>query len=115
RFSIRSVLANTRPKDNGEGHSRKSTNRVYHGRSRKIDVAMPHTHRVSELRQPAAAPDPVSKNGVENGAHEHFAKQETAKRDPFADGSDDDIARGFHEHDLKQCEHMRSHVVGGAG
>ena len=56
----------------------------------------------SELRQPAATPDPAAEDGIENRAHEHLAQQKRPERDALADGADNDVAGGLHENDFKQ-------------
>src|SRR6516162_9122451 len=54
----------------------------------EVDKPVAETHGDSCLGQPSTAPDPASKNRIENACEEHVAEQETSKGNSFADGTD---------------------------
>ncbi len=76
---------------------------------------MAPVHRVAKLREPAAAPDPASGNRIQQRADEEFTQQKCPEGDAFADGADDDVAGGLHEHDFEEREAVVAHVIGGSG
>src|SRR5207244_2323633 len=67
---------------------------------------------VADLRQPAAAPEPVAIDGVDDGAKEKLGYYKRLEVDPLRDGADDDVARGLHEDDLEEEEGQSSYVIG---
>ena len=65
----------------------------------------------TQLREPAAAPGPTTGHGVQDGAHEDLAEDESPESDPLTDGADDDIPGRLHEHDLEEREAKTSSIV----
>src|SRR4029077_15276151 len=104
------VFARPRPEYDGQGHRAPAADPVNHGRAGKIAVAVAQPHAGPELRQPAAPPGPAPENRVEDRAHKDLATHETREGDPFADGADDDIPGGFHEHDLEEHHDVSARV-----
>ena len=115
RLSVATVLADARTQNQGQRHGGEPSHRVHHRRAREIDITVAEVHRGTELRHPAAAPDPAAEDGVEHRAHEEFAQQEGPERDALADRAHDDVARGLHEHNLEERQAIAARVIGRAG
>src|SRR5450631_2710007 len=88
---------------------------MHHGRAREVHVSVSQVHAGTELREPAAAPCPASEDRIEKRTHEQFTDQERPERDALADGTDDDVAGGLHEHHLEQREAIAARVIAGPG
>ena len=86
-----------------------------HSRTGKVDVAVSKIHGRSNLRQPAAAPNPAAEDRIQNRAHEEFAKEEPPEGDPFTNGANDDVSGRLHEHHLKERQAQTAGIVTWAG
>src|SRR5262249_44831083 len=98
RLAVGTEFSQTWPQHYRQRHCAEASHCVNHSGSREIDVAMSQVHRVAQLRQPTAAPDPAAEDGIENRADEHLTQQKSAKGNTLANGTHDDISSGFHEH-----------------
>src|SRR6185369_14643614 len=87
---------------------------VHHSRSGEVDRAVPEVQRRAQVRHPATAPYPHAVARVDDRAHRDLGEEEPRERDPFRDRADDDVAGGFHEHDLEQEQGYDADVVGPA-
>ncbi len=112
RLSVRPVLAEARTENDRQRHRTETTHGMNDGRTGKIHITMAQMHRRSELRHPAAAPHPAAENGIEEGANEELAHNESPKCNSLADRPDDDVACRLHEDDLEQREHVAARVIG---
>jgi len=68
-------------------------------------------HRRSQLRQPTTTPRPAAGNRVQNPTNEQLTQQERPETDALADGANNDVSGGLHEHNLKQCQDIAARVI----
>src|SRR5262249_26337956 len=113
-LSVRSVLANPRTEDDGQRHRGESAHGVDDSRAGKIHVAVGEVHGRTQLREPAAAPNPTAEDRIHEGANEEFTEDKPPDRDPLTDGPDDNVPSRLHEHDFEERQRITSHIVGRA-
>src|SRR5256712_6349450 len=104
-------LAYPWPKQHGEGQRDPAARAVHDARAGEVHRAVTQVPAVADLRQPAAAPEPVAIDGVDDGAKEKLGYYKRLEVDPLRDGANDDVAGGLHEDDLEEEEGERADVV----
>ena len=105
-------LADPRPEQPGGRQGGHAAGHVHHRRAGVVEVPVAQAEVGAEVRQPAAAPDPATVDGVDEGAEQDREEAEADELPALGEGTRGDGRRGVHEHHLEQEEDEDGGVVG---
>src|SRR2546428_11403212 len=85
-------LAYPWPQQHGEGQRDPTARAVHDAGAGEVHSAVTQVPAVADLGEPAAAPEPVAIDRVNDGAKEKLGCDKRLEVDPLCDGADDDVA-----------------------
>ena len=91
------------------GHA---AHQVHHGGTGEVDVPVTEAELLAQRGQPAAAPDPVAEQRVDDHRHEEPEDEERRPLPALGHGAGRDRAGGVHEHHLEEEQREHADVVG---
>src|SRR5439155_24700323 len=105
-------LAYSRSQQDGERQREPTACAVDHARSREVNGAVTKVPAMADLGEPAAAPQPVTVDGVKDRPHEKLGEYERLEVDPLRNGAHDDVAGGLHKDHFEEEERQGPYVIG---
>src|SRR5207247_2144954 len=87
---------------------------VHHRRTGKVKVTVTKAEINAELRQPAAAPDPVTEQRIHDSPNGTSIEHERGEFPALSRGTGRNCCRGIHEHHLEEEKGERGGVITGA-
>ena len=97
------------------GQGRNAAHHVHHPGAGKIHRAMAQTEVGAQLGEPAAAPDPVAIDGVDEHGNEEAVDAEGQELPALRHGPGGDGGRGVHKDHLEEEQGKDGDVIGTAG
>ena len=88
---------------------RQAADHVHHAGTGEVDDTGSVTD--GDIAQPAAAPDPVTVNRVNNSAQDKTVSKVRGNFHSFRDGAGDDGSGGSGEHHLEEPEHNGRYII----
>ncbi len=111
-MTFRTVFAKTRAEHPGTDKGDRATGHVHHRGSGEVDVTVAQAPVVAHGREPAAAPDPVAKDGIEESAHAETVDDKGKKFPALRACTGRNDGRRVHEHHLEEKEGKDTRVKG---
>ena len=111
RLPFLRVLPDARAEDHRPGEGGDASDHVHDRRAREVHVAVAEPEVGAELREPAAAPDPVRKERIGEHRDEEAVDEERRPLPALGHRAGGDRAGGVHEHHLEQEQREHAHVV----
>ena len=105
------ILTDPGSQHDGPGQGRHAAHHVDHPGTGKIHHAVAQAEIGAQLRQPAAAPDPVAIDGVDDHRNEKAINDKSRELPAFRHGAGGDGGGGVHKHHLKEKQGEDADII----